>query len=757
MKKIILCIAWCFCFLISNAQNTGIGTTTPVARLHVADSNVVFTGPPTIGPTTLYAPPIQGPGSRMMWYPQKAAFRAGIVDGAQWDKDNIGNFSFAVGSNSIATGEGSFAAGSSRASQNFSTAMGSSIASGHNSTALGFSRALGERSTSMGESTSSGYHSTAMGFSSAFGLTSTAIGSSFAEGDYSFAGGTSWAKSYGGIALGLFNDYSDNPNPNVPELGDRIFQIGNGSSANPTNALTILRNANTGIGTTTPVARLHVTDSNVVFTGPYPLGSTTPFPPPFQGAGSRMMWYPQKAAFRAGIVGGTQWDKDSIGRYSFAVGFNSKAKGEGSFAAGISNATENFTTAVGNSTASGTNSTAMGSSIATGSYSTAMGSSIATGAFSTAVGSSTATGIYAFAGGLADATAPHSTAIGYINWAKAYGGVALGISNDISDNPDPNVASSTDRLFQIGNGSGSVRSNALTILRNGNAGIGTTNPIVKLHISGGASSGTPYGGAQLAVEHLDHTYISMISPDAKETGILFGKSSSTISGGILYNNASTLNGLQFRTNGNQTRMSINSTGDVGIGTEAPFSPLTFNNNIGQKISLYGNASNNYGLGVQGALLQIHSDAAGADIAFGYGSSGAFTETMRIKGNGNAIIQGTLTVAGVFYPSDARYKRNLAFIKDALPRILQLNGYNYNWKDEAKDPSLQTGLIAQEIKNIFPELVREDSAGYLSVNYTGLIPYLIESIKELKKENEELKKMKMEWAEMKEKMEKLLSK
>ena len=44
---------------------------------------------------------------------------------------------------------------------------------------------------------------------------------------------------------------------------------------------------------------------------------------------------------------------------------------------------------------------------------------------------------------------------------------------------------------------------------------------------------------------------------------------------------------------------------------------------------------------------------------------------------------------------------------------------------------QFGLIAQDVQVIYPELVYQDPEGYLAINYTGLIPLLIESIKELR--------------------------
>lgn len=74
-------------------------------------------------------------------------------------------------------------------------------------------------------------------------------------------------------------------------------------------------------------------------------------------------------------------------------------------------------------------------------------------------------------------------------------------------------------------------------------------------------------------------------------------------------------------------------GNVGIGQPAPGFPLTFDSTNGDKVALFGNSGAHYGFGIASSLLQIHSNTSASDIAFGYGSSAAFTETMRIKGNG----------------------------------------------------------------------------------------------------------------------------
>jgi hypothetical protein len=85
----------------------------------------------------------------------------------------------------------------------------------------------------------------------------------------------------------------------------------------------------------------------------------------------------------------------------------------------------------------------------------------------------------------------------------------------------------------------------------GNVGIGTKTPENTLHIfKGSAGTVTGYVNAPLIIESSTHNYINILAPDADETGILFGKPQNNISGGIIYNNPSLTNGLQFRTNGN---------------------------------------------------------------------------------------------------------------------------------------------------------------------------------------------------------------
>lgn len=82
-------------------------------------------------------------------------------------------------------------------------------------------------------------------------------------------------------------------------------------------------------------------------------------------------------------------------------------------------------------------------------------------------------------------------------------------------------------------------------------------------------------------------------------------------------------------------------------------------------------------------------------------------------------------------SDIRLKENIQPISNALGKILSLNGVSFNWVNKERGGyETKIGLIAQEVKNIVPELVGETPDGYLTVNYKDIPALLIEAIKEI---------------------------
>lgn len=104
-------------------------------------------------------------------------------------------------------------------------------------------------------------------------------------------------------------------------------------------------------------------------------------------------------------------------------------------------------------------------------------------------------------------------------------------------------------------------------------GIGISSPETRLHIAEGKSGVSPLSSTKLTVEGELNTYISLLSPNAQETGVLFGNPNHAFGGGIVYNGIFTPNGLQFRTGLNITRMTITSGGQVGINNPYPQAEL----------------------------------------------------------------------------------------------------------------------------------------------------------------------------------------
>ena len=114
---------------------------------------------------------------------------------------------------------------------------------------------------------------------------------------------------------------------------------------------------------------------------------------------------------------------------------------------------------------------------------------------------------------------------------------------------------------------------------------------------------------------------------------------------------------------------------------------------------------------------------------GSNSSNAFV----VNYDGSATLSGDLTIN-----SDARLKSNIISLGSTLSKLLMIDGKSYSMKTNESESKI--GLLAQDVQKAFPELVKttNDSNQTLSVNYQGLIPVLINAIKEQQKQIKELK-------------------
>ncbi len=208
---------------------------------------------------------LSGAGNRMFWYPGASAFRAGGVDGTQWDSSNIGQYSVAMGFDTTASGNYSVALGFySTATQPNSVAFTAGSASGYGAASFG-GNASGIFAFASGWSTASGNYSTSFGFgSSAHGYVSTAFGGrTTASGYYAMASGyCTTASGYASFAIGAYNvglnaNGLSAPNPTQWNPTDPLFEIGNGgdgeghgntSASGPSDALVVYKNGNLTAG-----------------------------------------------------------------------------------------------------------------------------------------------------------------------------------------------------------------------------------------------------------------------------------------------------------------------------------------------------------------------------------------------------------------------------------------------------------------------------------------------------------------------------
>src|SRR5205085_12483802 len=126
----------------------------------------------------------------------------------------------------------------------------------------------------------------------------------------------------------------------------------------------------------------------------------------------------------------------------------------------------------------------------------------------------------------------------------------------------------------------STASNQFLIRASGGVGIGTPAPESTLHVAeGSAGSVTANANTIATFEKAGQGYVSVLTPTNNESGILFGNAINPADGGIIFNNTTVARGLMFRTGGNNTKMVIESGGNVGIGTNNPSAKLHVIGNI----------------------------------------------------------------------------------------------------------------------------------------------------------------------------------
>ena len=177
----------------------------------------------------------------------------------------------------------------------------------------------------------------------------------------------------------------------------------------------------------------------------------------------------------------------------------------------------------------------------------------------------------------------------------------------------------------------------------------------------------------------------------------------------------------------------NNTGrkNTGLGFEALRDNKTgkYNTGLGARAGCFTNGSRNIFLGYRAGCSSDYSKVSNKLVI----ANGKERTDKLITGDfstDKVTIHGDIHASGVLTHSDGRLKKDIKPLTHALDSILQLEGKTYRWKEDTTFANKKDiGLVAQEVEQIFPELVAEDEKGFKGIAYSKLTAVLIEAIKE----------------------------
>lgn len=328
--------------------------------------------------------------------------------------------------------------------------------------------------------------------------------------------------------------------------------------------------------------------------------------------------------------------------------------------------------------------------------------------------------------------AMYSTGAGnaYINYGgeiRSYSGAGIDQS-DLRFYTSPN-AGATERM---------------RITSAGNVGIGTTTPSSTL------SLGTTVGKKLLVYDNPTAGVYTGLGQD-----LAAGNSTDLFAHGV--SNLGFLTFGKIASNGTTYTewMRINTSGNVGIGTTSPTEKLSINGSIaitGTDSTIRTSVNSSLAMELNNATANDFQLKAGGPfrvvnqaynaVLLGISNTGAASfsggisaGTLYLGSLGTGTVyssSGTLTNTN---PSDKRLKDNITPITYGLNEVLQLNPVSFDWKND-NNKNKQFGFIAQEVQEVMPEAVIDGE--YLGLEKDAIYTALVNAIKELKKEIDELK-------------------
>ena len=282
----------------------------------------------------------------------------------------------------------------------------------------------------------------------------------------------------------------------------------------------------------------------------------------------------------------------------------------------------------------------------------------------------------------------------------------------------------------------------------GNVGIGNNNPIFKLDVNGNFRIANDGGGGYGGLWTIRNTASGATNPDKSfrinPTGGLeiinnaYNAVPFTFSDdGILYASASVRSSIFYDQDNTAFYVNPNGTSNINAlvmndfiqGRSCASTDVNTANDTGS-ISIRGSSTTVASMSFHRTGAYAMNMGLGTDNVFRIGGWSASNNCLQMDGSGNLTMLNNVTAY-----SDARLKTDVVKIENALDKVQQLNGYTYTRTDTG---SKQTGVIAQEVMKVLPEVVMGSEDTHYSVAYGNMVGLLIEAIKEQQSQINELK-------------------
>jgi len=298
----------------------------------------------------------------------------------------------------------------------------------------------------------------------------------------------------------------------------------------------------------------------------------------------------------------------------------------------------------------------------------------------------------------------------------------------------------------VGTGTVSVGNGTLTVQGTGALGGSGT---FTANQSGNATISISHDdtSSQASVNGSGRTYIQDVTLDtyghvtglATATETVTDTTYSVGDGGLTQKNFTTT--LKSKLDGIASGAQVNVPTNLGSGTST--TDVTIVSSSGSNTTVPGATTS--AAGVISAADKAKLDGVATGATANVGDITGVTAGTNLNGGGSSggvtvnldanITLTTVTATNFNTTSDRNTKKDITPIADAVRKVQQLGGYNFTFKDTDEKSS---GVIAQEVQEVLPELVQEGDEGHLTVQYGNMVGLLIEAIKEQQTQIDELK-------------------